>query len=88
MGTVVDPPQAPSVDVAVDLRGGERSVAEQLLDRAEVGAALEQVGGERMAQAMGIRHQAAQRRGVQGLAARGQEHMPRGSACQLWAGRR
>ena len=39
-----------AVDVGVDLGGGEVGVAEHLLDRAEVGAALEQVGGEAVAE--------------------------------------
>ena len=37
-------------DQRVDLRGGHRGVAEQLLDDAHVGAAVEQVGGERVPQ--------------------------------------
>ena len=37
---VVDAAEPSGVDVAVDLRGRERRVAEQLLDRAQVGAAL------------------------------------------------
>ena len=39
-----------SVHVAVRLRGRQRAVAEQLLDHAQVCAALEQVRGERVAQ--------------------------------------
>ena len=37
-------------DQRVDLGGGHRRVAEQLLDHADVGAAVEQVGGERVPQ--------------------------------------
>ena len=37
-------------DQRVDLRGGHRGVPEQLLDHADVGAAVEQVGGERVPQ--------------------------------------
>ena len=58
MGTVVDLSQAPAVDVAVDLRRRERAVAKQLLDDAQVGAALEQVCGERVTEAMGHYEQA------------------------------
>ena len=43
MRVVVDPAEAAGVDVAVDLRRRERRVAEQLLDRAQVGAALEEM---------------------------------------------
>jgi hypothetical protein len=35
-------------------------MTEQLLDRAEIGAALEQMGGEGMAEPVRIRHEAAQ----------------------------
>ena len=43
MGEVIDLPQALGVDMAVDLSGRERGVAEQLLDRPQVGAALEKM---------------------------------------------
>jgi hypothetical protein len=46
---VVDAPQAAAVHVAVQLGGRERAVAEELLDRAEVGAALQEVRRERVA---------------------------------------
>ena len=49
----VEAVEAAGVDVAVDLGGRERGVAEQLLDRAQVGAALEQVRRERVAERMG-----------------------------------
>ena len=42
--------QPGSADVGVDLRGGDVGVAEHGLDRAQVGAALEQMGRERVAQ--------------------------------------
>src|SRR5918993_1762371 len=38
------------VEVCIALRRAQPSVAEQLLDRAQVGAALEQVRGKRVAQ--------------------------------------
>ena len=42
---LVGPAQPVGGDVGVELRGRQRGVAEQLLHRAQVGAALEQVGG-------------------------------------------
>ena len=42
--------QLRGVDVRVALRGAQPRVAEQLLDRAQVGAALQQMGRERVAQ--------------------------------------
>ena len=41
-------------DRGVNLRRGNARVAEHFLDRAQVGAAREQVGGERMSQRMGF----------------------------------
>src|SRR5665213_91801 len=73
MRAVVDLAQAACVDVAVDLRRRERAVAEQLLDRAEIGAALEQVGGEGVAETMGMRRDATQRARVEPVAAHGEE---------------
>ncbi len=40
-------------DVGVDLRGGERFVAEQVFDAAEIGAAVEHGGGEAVSQHVG-----------------------------------
>src|SRR6476661_10376615 len=65
---VVDAAQAAAVYVAVQLRGRKRAVAEEVLDRAQVGAAFEEMGCERMAQSMRMRKHAAQRRRVQALA--------------------
>ena len=65
MAAVVDAPQPPRIDVAVDLGRRERRVPEQLLDRAQVGAALEQVGRVGVAQPVGVAHQAAQGGGVE-----------------------
>ena len=45
---------APVGDVGVELGRRQIGVAEHLLDAAEVGAALEQVGGERVAQQVGV----------------------------------
>ena len=70
---VVDLAQALGVDVAVHLGRRERRVAQQLLDRPQVGAALEQVRRERVAQAVRVRDEPAQRRGVQAAAVRREE---------------
>ena len=50
MGGRVDLAQPVDGDQRVDLGGGHRGVAEQFLDDPDVGAAVEQVGGERVAQ--------------------------------------
>src|SRR4051812_3135469 len=73
MGMVVDAAEPLRVDVAVHLRGRERAVTEQFLDRAEIGAALEQVRGEGMPQAMRVLDEAAQGRGIETSPARGDE---------------
>jgi len=52
--TVVDATQAPSVHMRIDLRRRERAVAEQLLDRPQVGAALQQVRREGVPQQMRV----------------------------------
>ena len=52
MRLVVHCTQARDRDVGVQLRGGQRRVAEQLLHDAQVGPALEQVGGGAMPQPM------------------------------------
>jgi hypothetical protein len=61
MRAIVDAPEAAAVDVRVDLRRRERAVAEELLDHAQVGAALEQVRREGVAELVRVRRQAAQR---------------------------
>src|SRR5512138_1156150 len=48
MELVVNTAEAVPADVRVDLRRRDLAVAEHELDRAQVGAALEQVGRERM----------------------------------------
>ena len=42
------------VDVRVDLRGGDVRVTEHRLHRAEIGAALEEMGGEAVSQRVGM----------------------------------
>ena len=68
MGLVVDATESAAVYMAVQLRGREGAVSEEVLDRAQVGAAFEQMGCERMAQTMWMREHAAQGRRVQPLA--------------------
>ena len=85
MGAVVDAAQALAVDVAVDLRRRERRVAEQLLDRAQVGAALEQVRREGVAQAVRVRRDPAQRARVEAPSADGEEERGLGAARELRA---
>src|SRR2546421_6219798 len=83
MRAVVDLSQARSVHVAVHLRGGERAVAEQLLDRAQVGAALEQMRRERVAQAVRVWKQPPERARVEPTPARGEEKRVHRAARQL-----
>ena len=55
MGLLIDRQQARGIDLRIALGGGERGVAEQLLDRAQIPTACEKMGGEAMAQRMGRR---------------------------------
>ena len=50
MGPAVDVPDPLAGEMRVELRGGDTRMPEQLLDDAQVGAALEQVRRERVAQ--------------------------------------
>ena len=81
MRAVVHPSQAAGVDVAVDLRRRQRAVAEQLLDGAEVGAALQEMRRECVAEAMRMRGETAQRARVQPPAANGEEERVVRRAC-------
>ena len=54
MGVVVDLFHAFGGDVGVDLGGGETGVAEEFLDAAEVCAVVEEVGGEAVAELVGM----------------------------------
>src|SRR6185437_14259787 len=56
MGAFIDVEQAFGVDRSVNLRGRQRGVAEQFLDGAQIAAARQQMGGERMTQ--GVRRRA------------------------------
>ena len=50
----MDGAEAVLVDVGVDLGGGDVGVAEHFLDDAEVGAVVEEVGGEAVAELVGM----------------------------------
>src|SRR6266511_2887313 len=80
MGPVIDAAQAFSVDVAVHLRGREGAVAEQFLDRPEVGAAFEEMRGERVPEPVRMGEHAPQRRRVEAAAAGGEEEGILGAA--------
>ncbi len=63
---IIHLPQPSPRDMGVDLGGGEAGVAEEFLDGAQVGAGLEQVGGEGVAQ--GVRADAMLSAGAQQMA--------------------
>src|SRR6185503_15207754 len=71
---VVDAAQAAGVDVAVDLGRRQRRVAEQLLDRAQVGAALEEVRRVRVAEAVRVGKEPAEGARVEPATACGEKH--------------
>ena len=50
----MDGAEAVLVDVGVDLGGGDVGVAEHFLDDPEVGAVVEEVGGEAVAELVGM----------------------------------
>ena len=83
---VVDAAQPAGVHVAVDLRRRERGVSEQLLDRAQVGTALEQVRREGVAEAVRMRQDSADRARVEPAAARREEERVLRTACELRPG--
>src|SRR6185503_18392777 len=96
MCLAVDIQQLRRVDVRVALRGGELHVAEQLLDRAQIGAALEQVRRKRMPQRVRADPEARAARGD--ISGDEPLHTPPGQTCppkvdeqrfglssQLWA---
>ena len=73
MSLVVDAPEATAVDMAVQLRRRQRTMAQELLDGSEVGAAFHWMRRERMSQPVWVGEYATQRRGVEPLATRRQE---------------
>ena len=82
---VVDAAQPAGVDVAVHLRRRERRVAEELLDRPEVGAALEEMRRERVPETVRVGDEPPERRCVEPPAARREEERVLGSADELRA---
>src|SRR5215218_5211828 len=83
MGSVIDLAKAAGVDVAVRLRRRERAVTEELLDHPQVSAALEEVGGECMPQAVGVGEEPADRARVQAPTACREEQGVFRTACEL-----
>ena len=83
MGSVIDLAESAGVDVAVRLGRGERAVSEELLDHAQVGAALEEMGRERMPESVRVGEEAPNRARVQASAARRKEESVLGAACEL-----
>ena len=53
MGGIVNPLEAVGAHVGVDLRGGKAGMAKERLHAAEVGPAIQEVGGKSMAQFVG-----------------------------------
>src|SRR5471032_533831 len=84
MGMVIDLAEALGVDVAVHLGGRQRGVAQELLDRAEVGAAFEQMRRERMPEPMRVGDEPAQRRRVQPSSVGRQEQRVVRATRELW----
>src|SRR5204863_1299009 len=82
MGAVVHAAQTFRVHVAVHLRGRQRAVAEQLLNRSQVSATLEQVSRERVTETVGMREDASHRGGVESPTARRDEQRVLGAAGQ------
>ena len=73
MRAVVDASQATRVDVAVDLCRRERCVAEEFLDDAQVGAALEEVRREGVPETMGVAQEPSHSARVEAAAPHRQE---------------
>ena len=86
MCSVVHAAEALRVDVRVDLRGRERAVAEELLDRPQVGSALEEMSRERMAELMWMRTESPEGARVEPAAARGEEERVRRAGRELRSG--
>ena len=85
MRVVVHAPPAARVDVAVDLRRREGRVPEQLLDRPQVGAAFEEMGGICMSEAVRVRQQTADDARVEPPPAHRDEQCVAGAADELRA---
>jgi hypothetical protein len=72
--------------MAVDLSRRERCVPQELLDRAKVCAAFEQMGGESVSKLVGVREEAAQCRRVQRPPPRGKKESVLGATRKRGAG--
>src|SRR5690348_12869278 len=83
MRVVVDTAQPLRIDVRVHLRRRQRAVPEQLLDRAQVGAALEQVRREGVTQTVRVWHETPKSARVQPPSARGEEQCVLGATREL-----
>ena len=86
MRSVVDAAQASGVDVAVHLRRRQRAVSKEVLNRSQVGAALQQVRGEGVSESMGMGEDAPQRGRVEPAAAGGEEQRILGAASKARTG--
>src|SRR5437764_15176009 len=82
MGAVVHSSEAAAVDMAVDRRRRKRRVAEQLLDRPQVCAALEQMRRERMPQPVRMRRDPPHRARVEATATHREEERLLRAACE------
>ena len=85
MRVVVDAAEAARVDVAVDLGRRERGVPQELLDRAEVGAALEEMGRVCVAEPVRMGDEAAQHARVQPAPAGREEQCVAGAGREVRA---
>ena len=81
MRAVVHAAQALRVHVTVDLRCRERGVAEELLDRAQVGPAFEQVRREGVSQAVRVPHEPAHGARIQPATSHGEKQRVGGAPC-------
>ena len=84
MRTVVHAAEAAAVHVAVQLRRRQGAVAQQILNRAQVGAAFEQMRGEGVPQPMRMSEHAAQRRRVEPAPTGRKEQRGLRPAHELW----
>ena len=73
MGLVVDQGEMLEIQVGIDLSGGQAGMAQHLLHRAQIAGGLQHVGGEGMAQGVGMhmgRDAMSRRQPLQGQAHR------------------
>ena len=72
------------LDVSINLGGGQRNVTEQLLDGAQIGAAFEQMRGERVPQR--VRRERRRRRRASQVALAACGGLPSGAELRAAAG--